>query len=186
MIDLSVASDTVDHAVLLDVLNNRFGIDGNTQDWIDSSLRPRKFKVYIGQSYSEETELKFSVPQGSIFGPVFYSTYASTLEEITNNVNRMTNMEDQVGTSGGRSYNQRETIINLHGFADDHVMKKSFRITNDNSDELKTIRDLEECLSQVKVWMNHNRLKMNGEKTEFIIYGSRQQLKKFMSLITSM
>ena len=26
--------------------------------------------------------------------------------------------------------------------------------------------------------MDHNRLKMNGEKTEFILYGSRQQLKK--------
>ena len=26
--------------------------------------------------------------------------------------------------------------------------------------------------------MDHNRLRMNGEKAEFIIYGSRQQLKK--------
>ena len=75
--------------------------------------------------------------------------------------------------------------MNLHGFVDDHIMKKSFKITNDNSNELKTIRDLDECISQVQVWMNHNRLKMNGEKTEFIIYGSRQQLKN-VSLITSM
>ena len=73
---------------------------------------------------------------------------------------------------------KRRLSSNLHGFADDHVMKKSFKIMNDNSNELKTIRDLEECISQVKVWMNHNRLKMNGEKTEFIICGSRQQLKK--------
>ena len=87
-------------------------------------------------------------------------------------------MDDQVGTSGERSNNQKETIINLHGFVDDHVMKKSFRITNNNSNELKTIRDLEEYISQVKVWMNQNRLKMNGQKTEFILYGSRQQLKK--------
>ena len=26
--------------------------------------------------------------------------------------------------------------------------------------------------------MDHNRLEKNGEETEFIIYGSRQQLKK--------
>ena len=57
-------------------------------------------------------------------------------------------------------------------------MKKSFRITNDNSNELKTIRDLEMCTSEVKVWMDYNRLRMNGEKTEFLIFGSRQQLKK--------
>ena len=103
--------------------------------------------------------MKFSVPQGSIFGPVLYSTYANTPEEVINNVNRTINMDDQVGTSGERSNNQKETIINLHGFADDHVMKKSFRITNNNSNELKTIRDLEECISQVKVCMNQNRLK---------------------------
>ena len=53
-IDLSVAFDTVDHDVLLDVLNNRFGLEGNTYNWIDSYLRPRKFIVNIGQSYSEE------------------------------------------------------------------------------------------------------------------------------------
>ena len=107
--------------------------------------------------------MKFSVPQGSIFGPVLYSTYASTLEEVINKVNRSINMEDQVCTNGERSYKQKETIINLHGFADDHVMKKSFRITNNNSNALKTIRDLEECISQLKVQMNQNRLKMNGE-----------------------
>ena len=83
-IDLSVAFDTVDHNVLLDVLNNRFGLEGNTQNWIDSYLRPRKFKVNIGQSYSEEIDVKFSVPKGSIFGPVLYSTYTSPLEEVIN------------------------------------------------------------------------------------------------------
>ena len=184
-IDLSVAFDTVDHGVLLDVLNNMFGLEGNTQNWIDSYLRPRKFKVNIGQSYSEEIDVKFSVPQGSIFGPVLYSTYASTLEEIINNINRSNNINDQVGICGGRLHNKKETIINLHGFADDHVMKKPFSITDNNSNELSTISDLEECISKVKEWMNHNRLKMNGEKTEFILYGSRQKLKK-VSLITSM
>ena len=43
VIDLSLALDTVDHDVLLQVLNNRFGLDGNTLDWIDSYLRPRIF-----------------------------------------------------------------------------------------------------------------------------------------------
>ena len=57
-------------------------------------------------------------------------------------------------------------------------MKKSCRITNDNSNALKTIGDLEKCISEFKVWMDHNRLRINGEKTEFITFGSRQQLKK--------
>ena len=114
-----------------------------------------------------------------------YSTYASTLEETINNVDRSNNIYEQGGTSGEKLNNQKETIINLHGFADDHVMKKSFSITDNYSNEFKTISDLEECISKVKEWMNHNRLKMNREKTEFILYGSRQQLKK-VSLIKSM
>ena len=61
--------------------------------------------------------------------------------------------------------NQKDVNINLHGFVDDHVMKKSFRITNDNGNELNTIRDLKMCISKVKVWMYHNRLRMNAEKT---------------------
>ena len=97
VIDLSAAFDTVDHKVLLDVLNNSFGLD-----WINSYLRPRKFKVTIKQSYSEEIDVKFSVPQGSIFGPVLYSTYTSTLEEMVDNVNRTTNNDDQVGTNGDK------------------------------------------------------------------------------------
>ena len=34
------------------------------------------------------------------------------------------------------------------------------------------------CISEVKVWMDHKRLRMNGGKTKFIIYGSREQFKK--------
>ena len=30
----------------------------------------------------------------------------------------------------------------------------------------------------VKNWMDQNRLKMNSDKTEFILIGSRQQLQK--------
>ena len=166
VIDLSEAF--VDHDVLLDVLNNRFGLNEKTLGWINSYLRPRKFKVNISQSYSEEIDVRFSVPQGSIFSPVLYSTYASTLEETFNNVNRTTNNDDQVGTNGEKPNNQKDVNINLHGFADDQAMKKSFRINTDNSNELKTIRDLKMCISEVKVWMDHNRLRMNGEKTEFI------------------
>ena len=80
MIDLSVAFDTVAHDALLDVLSNRFGLEEN---WIKSYLRPRKFKVNISQSYSEEIDVKFIVPQGSIFGQVLYSTYAAPLRKYS-------------------------------------------------------------------------------------------------------
>ena len=70
---------------------------------MDTYLRPRGFKVNIGNEYSKYIPMDFSVPQGSILGPVFFfSAYISTLRlEVPRS-------------------------IDLYGFADDHVMKKDF------------------------------------------------------------
>ena len=53
--------------------------------------------------------------------------------------------------------------------------KQSFRA---GSEEKATISLLEDATGTIKTWMDHNRLKMNNSKTEFIMYGSRQQLSK--------
>ena len=67
----------------------------------------------------------------------------------------------------------------LHGFADDHSVKKSFHTDKKNRNlEGKTIQDLEESVVKIKHWMDINWLKMNDGKTEFILYGSREQLLK--------
>ena len=71
VMDLSAAFDTVDHDVLLEVLNNKFGLDENTLGWINSYLRLRKFKVKIGQSYSEEINVKFFSSPGQHFWSSF-------------------------------------------------------------------------------------------------------------------
>ena len=48
----------------------------------------------------------------------------------------------------------------------------------ETEDELDTITKLEECMTNIKSWMDQTRLKMNPSKTEFINFGSRQQLIK--------
>ena len=152
-IDLSVAFDTVDHTVLLKVLQQHFGVNGKVLNWMDTYLRPRGFKVNIGNDYSKYIPMDFSVPQGSILGPVLFSAYISTLRlEVPRS-------------------------IDLHGFADDHVMKKDFLASKCNEED-NTIHQLQDCCMGVKNWMDHNRLKMNSDKTEFILIGSRQQLQK--------
>ena len=37
---------------------------------------------------------------------------------------------------------------------------------------------IESCVSDIRMWMTHNKLKLNDDKTEFIIFSTRQQLKK--------
>ena len=150
-IDLSAAFDTVDHDTLLCVLNKCFGFENDALQWFESYLRPRKMHVVIPGSTSKPSELTFSVPQGSVAGPILYTMYASTMASVVN---------DQ----------------NITGYADDHAIYSSFKPRTPS--ELQTIAKQEQCLESVKTWMSQNRLKMNDDKTEVILFGHRSQLKK--------
>ena len=60
--------------------------------------------------------------------------------------------------------------LTLSGFADDHSIRRSFK-ADSTTDETETTQTLEECMLKFKSWMDSN-------KTEFIYFGSRPQLKK--------
>ena len=66
--------------------------------------------------------------------------------------------------------------ISIHGYADDHGLKKSYRATQQEKEE--KIKVLEKCAVNIKAWMYKNRLHMNSKKTEYITFGSSRQLKK--------
>ena len=153
-IDLSVAFDTVDHQILINVLK-RFNIKHVALEWFSNYLCSRSYKVMVENVYSTEKTLSFLVPQGSVAGPVLYNAYASTLEDVVS------------------------PPVDLHGFADDHTIKHSFKPTLD--EDLKVMHTLEQCTSDSKDWIDANCLCMNSAKTEFILVGSRQQLSKCVS-----
>ena len=67
--------------------------------------------------------------------------------------------------------------LHLSGFADDHSVRKEFR-ANDRNAELQTKEEIEECMVNVRSWMDWVRLKMNSAKTEFIYFRSKVQLSK--------
>ena len=75
-IDLSAAFDTVDHGILLDVLNKKFGVHNTALQWFDNYLSSRSCKVSLHGVHSKEHQLPFSVPQGSVAGLVLYNAYA--------------------------------------------------------------------------------------------------------------
>ena len=60
--DLWAAFDTVDHNILLLVLEREFDIKGTVLEWCNSYLENRKFKVNVGQGYSEIKTFNYSVP----------------------------------------------------------------------------------------------------------------------------
>ena len=159
-LDLSAAFDTVDHSVLLRVLQNQFGVNGVALDWFRNYLQERKIKVMIDKSFSEELHLPFSVPQGSCAGPVAYNLYASTLKDYI-----ATNTCD------------KERQVSILGYADDHAYYDSFKANRPN-DEAHCVTALEDCAKTISNWMNENRLKLNNSKTEYIKFASKSQLKK--------
>ena len=144
MIDLSAAFDMVDQQILLQVLQSRFGVSGSALVWFDSYLQPQFCKANVGTKYSTNRPLDCSVPQGSLVGPNICLGYTSTLQEIV------------------------PEEVCLNGFADDHSLKRSFK-ADDRKAEHTTISILQNCLKDVKLWMDENILQMNDGKTEFII-----------------
>ena len=65
----------------------------------------------------------------------------------------------------------------IHAYADDHALKKEFN-SSVPQDEVVAAESLSRCLDKVRSWMNSCHLKMNTDKTEAIIFGSRQQIQE--------
>ena len=151
LLDLSAALDTVNHSTLTSTLKNKFGIDELALKWFDSYLQPRSFKVAVNGKYSDEKQLTYSVPQGSCSGAYLFNLYCSTLNDIV------------------------PSDLHLSGFTDDHSVREEFR-ANDRNAELQTKEKIEECMVNIRSWMDQVRLKMNSAKTEFIYFGSKVQL----------
>ncbi len=154
LIDLSAAFDTIDASILLDVLNTRFGITDVALSWFQSYLSDRSQQINISGVLSDTFGLEYGVPQGSCLGPILFTHYASTLFDIIS-----------------------KHLCQAHGYADDHQLYLGFTPYSHYHQD-NAFSAMEDCLRDIKQWMVKNKLKMNDGKTEFLIIGSSQQLKK--------
>ena len=74
----------------------------------------------------------------------------------------------------------RKHRINFQSYADDQQTYLSFK--PNNATLLKTCKEsLEACISDIQKWMRTNKLKLNDDKTEVVLFGTRQQLEKLES-----
>ena len=81
LLDLSAAFDTIDHVILLDRLQNWFGITGMALNWVSSYLSERTQQIKLGDTLSSRVNLPFGVPQGSVLGPLLFTLYTTPLAQ---------------------------------------------------------------------------------------------------------
>ena len=147
LLDLSAAFDTIDHDLLSDRLTSWFGIGGTALGWINSYLRDRFQSINIKGIISNPFELLFGVPQGSVLGPLLFIMYTTPLSSVLSKFNH----------------------INHHLYADDTQVFNSFDISNCDT----KLSHLQDCLLSTQDWMYSNKLKLNPDKTEFMLIGNK-------------
>ena len=149
LLDLSAAFDTIDHNVLLQLLQTRIGLSDSVLRWFRSYLTGRTQCVSIDNFCSKSSPLQYGVPQGSVLGPLLYTMYTLPLGDIL-----------------------REAGVAFHLYADDTQLYLSFDINNPSS-QIQCKDKLQQCVSTIKSWMTQNKLKLNGDKTEIIFIASK-------------
>ena len=110
--------------------------------------------VHINGSTSPARPLTYGVPQGSVLGPQLFSIYAAPVSKIIRNNNLLS-----------------------HFYADDTQIYLTVKPHQEDIDA--AVETIEQCVTEIRSWMKKNSLKLNDSKTELIVYGSAQRLKKF-------
>ena len=149
LLDLSAAFDTVDHSVLINVLEHRFGVTGDALNCMKSYLENRSQIIQLGSTKSSKYNLDCGVPQGSVLGPKQFIAYVEDVNQVF-----------------------IDHDIAYHGYADDMQGLKSCYLTEAAS----TSSAYKTTLDDVQEWCSSRRLQLNALKTELIWFGSSANL----------
>ena len=143
LLDLSAAFDTIDFEIMLRILHDELGVRGIALKWFASFLRGRKQQVKIDNSFSDILNVMFGAPQDSVLGPKLFSIYVRGQPKVFETCS-----------------------FKPASFADDSNGTKQFALTF----QCKVLIDeIPQCIDKITDYMNIQYLKINPEKTEFVL-----------------
>ena len=144
LLDLSAASDTVDHGILGRVVLQVWCYGYRVFEWFQSYLTCRNQVFCTDSDYSEVTLIACSVPQGSVAVPLLFIAYTEDLEDTISSF-----------------------TFNHHMYADD--MQLLAHMTLKDVQYVRSV--LERCILAIQNWCSSRRLQLNPDKTEVIWFG---------------
>ena len=124
-------------------------------DWFKSYLCDHYQCIKIGSVLSDAKRLLYGVPQGSALGSILFLLHTTPLSKVIQN-------------HPGICF----TFM---------LMTQSYTFISHISMPLR----LKNCLDDVRKWLSTNKLKLNPDKTEFILFGSKTvhtKLDKFFTV----
>lgn len=148
LLDLSAAFDTVNHDLLLTRVSHEIGVTGIALDWLRSYFTGRSTSVGIDGIYSMAKTMDYGLPQGSVLGPRGFTIYTIPIGRII-----------------------KKHSLSYHMYADDIQIFCSFVPSNPSSIEA-ALSSITACINEIRTWMTFNFLKLNNDKTEFLVITS--------------
>ena len=146
-IDLRKAFDTIDQSVLLNKLM-KYGVNDLELEWFNNYLTCRSQVVCLGDVASEQCQLLYGVPQGSILGPLlFFVLFVNDLPSVFSKCQVLMYADDTV------IYYASQTVVEIEQILTDEL----------------------DCLHQ---WLQGNNLFLNNKKTECLLFGTAPRLSK--------
>ena len=138
--DFSKAFDCLDHRLLLKKLYH-FGIRGIPFQWFQSYLSNRNQYVSVNNNRSSTQPISHGVPQGSCLGPLLFLLFINDFPDVN-------------------------PFFKYSLFADDSTLTCKFN----NMSEASIKQKLEHELESIYNWLKMNKIKINYEKSKFIMF----------------
>jgi hypothetical protein len=148
--DLTKASDSVNHSVLLSKLEF-YGIHGSTGKLFKSYLNDKYQRTLINNNFSlgmsDWQRVKQGVGQGTILGFLLFLLCINDLPYLINKISKP------------------------NFYADDTSILRS------NSDMVEHVKVLKTILDKINKWFMGNSLSLNFDKTKYIHFSSKSNIK---------